>query len=147
MRSEQEMMDLIIGIAEKDERIRAVYMNGSRANPNIEKDIYQDYDIVYVVTETLSFINNKNWINLFGEIAIVQEPDWNDVKTGLSNAEKDFSQRYAWLMLFKDGNRIDLGIEIKEEAKKNYLEDKMTILLLDKDKFLPKISLPTDEEK
>ena len=59
MRNEQEMMNLIIGIAEKNERIRAVYMNGSRANPNVEKDIYQDYDIVFVVTETLSFLNDK----------------------------------------------------------------------------------------
>lgn len=33
MRSEKEMMDLILGVAQKDERIRAVYMNGSRTNP------------------------------------------------------------------------------------------------------------------
>jgi aminoglycoside 6-adenylyltransferase len=146
MRNEQEMMSLIIGIAEKDERIRAVYMNGSRTNSNVEKDNYQDYDIVFVVTETISFLNDKNWINLFGEIAIVQEPDWNDIKTGIGSGKHDFSRRYAWLMLFKDGNRIDLGIEIKEEAQKNYLTDKMTVLLLDKDGFLPKIPPPTDKE-
>ena len=50
MRSEQEMYDLILGIAKTDERIRAVYMNGSRANPNVNKDRYQDYDIVSVTT-------------------------------------------------------------------------------------------------
>ena len=32
MRSEKEMYDLILDIAKRDERIRAVYMNGSRAN-------------------------------------------------------------------------------------------------------------------
>ena len=37
MRSEQEMYDLILDIAKTDERIRAVYMNGSRANPKIKK--------------------------------------------------------------------------------------------------------------
>lgn len=52
MRNEKEMFDLIIGVAHQDERIRAVYMNGSRTNPNTPKDIFQDYDIVYVVTET-----------------------------------------------------------------------------------------------
>ena len=57
MRTEQEMFDLILSVASEDERIRAVYMNGSRTNPNAPKDIFQDYDIVYVVTETLSFIN------------------------------------------------------------------------------------------
>ena len=52
MRNEKEMMDLILGVAEKDERVRGVYMNGSRTNSNSRKDIFQDYDIVYVVSET-----------------------------------------------------------------------------------------------
>lgn len=52
MRSEQEMFDLILNTAREDKRIRAVYMNGSRTNPNAPKDIFQDYDIVYVVRET-----------------------------------------------------------------------------------------------
>ena len=146
MRTEQEMFNLILKIANHDERIRAVYMNGSRTNPNVVKDKYQDYDVVFVVTETESFLANKNWIEKFGEIAIVQEPDWNDVKTGLYGERFDFSRSYAWLMLFKDGNRIDLGIEIKEEAEKNFLKDRLTRLLLDKDDFLPKIPLPTDED-
>ncbi|MEA4823305.1 MAG: aminoglycoside 6-adenylyltransferase [Clostridiaceae bacterium] len=146
LRTEQEMFDLILEIANKDKRIRAVYMNGSRTNPNVVKDKYQDYDIVFVVTETESFLADKNWIEYFGEIAIVQEPDWNDVKTGLYEGQYDSSRRYAWLMLFKDGNRIDLSIEIKEEAEKNFIEDKLTVLLLDKDNFLPKIPFPTDED-
>ncbi len=51
MRSEQEMLDLILDTARKDERIRAVMMNGSRANPNAPRDFFQDFDIVYFVTE------------------------------------------------------------------------------------------------
>jgi aminoglycoside 6-adenylyltransferase len=39
MRSEKEMFDIILGIAKQDERIRAVYMNGSRTNLNALKDI------------------------------------------------------------------------------------------------------------
>lgn len=34
MRSEEEMFELIIATARQDERIRAVILNGSRANPN-----------------------------------------------------------------------------------------------------------------
>ena len=34
MRTEREMMELILGVAQRDERILAVYMNGSRTNPN-----------------------------------------------------------------------------------------------------------------
>ena len=146
MRAEQEMFDLILSIAKADDRVRAVYMNGSRANPNIAKDKYQDYDVVFVVTEIASFLADKNWIENFGEIAIVQEPDWNDIKTGLYEGQYDLSRHYTWLMLFKDGNRIDLTIKIKEEAEKNYLEDKLTILLLDKDNFLSNTPAPTDED-
>lgn len=146
MRNEREMMDLILGIAKTDERIRAVYMNGSRINPNAPKDQYQDYDVVFVVTETAPYLADKNWILNFGNPLIVQEPDWNDVQTGFNNETHDFSRRYAWLMLFDDGNRVDLGIEIMDEAKKNFLDDKMTILLLDKDNSLPQIPPPTDED-
>jgi hypothetical protein len=35
MRTEQEMMDLILSVAKADERIRAVSMEGSRANLRI----------------------------------------------------------------------------------------------------------------
>lgn len=67
MRTEAEMYELILNIARNDERIRAVYMNGSRTNPNVPKDIFQDYDLVYVVTDTSAFIEEKKWIDNFGE--------------------------------------------------------------------------------
>ncbi len=42
MRTEQEMYDLILKVAKEDERIRAVYIDGSRTNPNAPRDIFQD---------------------------------------------------------------------------------------------------------
>ena len=50
------MYDMLLQIAREDERIKAVYMNGSRTNRNVPKDIFQDYDIVFVVSEIKSFI-------------------------------------------------------------------------------------------
>ena len=50
MRTEQEMFDTILGFAKADDRVRAVYMNGSRTNPNVDKDKYRDYDVVFTVT-------------------------------------------------------------------------------------------------
>lgn len=142
MRPEQEMFDLILSVARTDERIRAVYMNGSRANPNIKKDKYQDYDIVYVVTETAPFLLNKNWISVFGDIAILQEPDSNDLGWGQNT---DFNRSYGWLMLFKDGNRIDLHIQVKEAMHEDYLADSLTVPLLDKDNILPTIPPSNDK--
>jgi aminoglycoside 6-adenylyltransferase len=51
MRSEQAMLELVLKVARDDERIRAVLLNGSRANPNAPRDIFQDFDIVYLVTD------------------------------------------------------------------------------------------------
>jgi aminoglycoside 6-adenylyltransferase len=142
MRTEQEMFDLILGVAEADERVRAVYMNGSRANPNVTKDKYQDYDIVFVVTETASFLADKGWISVFGDIVMVQEPDELDID--IYGIEHDFSRSYVWLMLFKDGTRIDLGIMIEEKMLEDFNDDGLTVILLDKDNLLPQIPLSND---
>ena len=40
MRGEKEIYDLIFRIGERDERIRGAYMNGSRTNPNVPRDIF-----------------------------------------------------------------------------------------------------------
>ena len=64
MRSENEMYNLILEVAKNDVRVKAVYMNGSRTNENAPKDIFQDYDIVYVVEDTKSFIEDKEWIRI-----------------------------------------------------------------------------------
>jgi aminoglycoside 6-adenylyltransferase len=116
-------------------------MGGSRTNANVKKDIYQDYDIVYVVTETESFLEDKSWISVFGDIAMLQEPDSNDCGWGI---HADYSRSYAWLILFKDGTRIDLTIQIKEKVLEEYTSDSLTIPLLDKDGILPQIPPPSD---
>ena len=139
MRTEKEMYDMLLSIADKDERIRAVYLNGSRTNPNVPQDIFQDYDVVYVVNETKSFINDKGWINLFGEILYMQYPDEHP------DYPSDKENFYGWLMQFADGNRIDLHVETITHAQQNILNDSLCKVLLDKDKYLPEIPISTDK--
>jgi aminoglycoside 6-adenylyltransferase len=64
MRSESEILELILNTARRDERVRAVIMNGSRINPNAPKDFFQDYDVVYLVTEKDSFLADPSWITM-----------------------------------------------------------------------------------
>lgn len=104
MRTEKEMLDLIINTAIEDERIRAVIMNGSRVNPNVKRDCFQDYDIMYVVNDIQSFTSNHNWIHRFGEIMIVQMPE------EMSLVQPDEDGKFPYLMQFMDGNRIDLTL-------------------------------------
>ncbi len=143
MRSEQEMMALILDTAAADERIRAVYMNGSRTNPNAPKDILQDYDVVYVVTETASFLSDPHWIDRFGARAVMLEPDKMDVIAGKT---MDFARSYAYLMQFADGNRIDLSLQTVQAALEEFGTDGLTVKLLDKDGLLPAAPAPSDAE-
>ena len=107
MRTEREMTALILGVAERDSRVRAVFMNGSRANPNAPRDIFQDYDIVYVVEETASFRAQPGWVDVFGERLVMQTPDEMDHAAGQPT---DLARCYGYLMQFADGNRIDLRL-------------------------------------
>jgi aminoglycoside 6-adenylyltransferase len=134
------MIKLILKIAEKDERIRAVGMNGSRTNPNVPKDMFQDFDIVYLVTEMDSFLRNHNWIEVFGERIIMQTPE------AMSMFSPTLGSRFSYLMQFTDGNRIDLTLIPLNEKDKYCIEDKLTFILMDKDNYLPAIPAPTDED-
>jgi aminoglycoside 6-adenylyltransferase len=138
MRSEHEMLDLIIGTAQNDERIRAVMMNGSRANPNAPRDIFQDFDIVYFVSEVSSFINDPTWVDHFGERMIMQLPDT------MQDPPPQNEAGFTYLMQFMDGNRIDLGLS--PIARLAELEpDSQTILLLDKDGLFQPFPSPSDQ--
>lgn len=135
------MYDLIIGTAKADERVRAVYMNGSRTNPNVPSDIFQDYDVVYVVTENKPFYEDKNWIDVFGERLYMQIPYELDKSVGM---DVDFDKCYAWLIQLADGNRIDLTV--RPVRCSGVTDDKLCRILLDKDGILPAIPEPTDED-
>ncbi|MBD5463687.1 MAG: aminoglycoside 6-adenylyltransferase [Lachnospiraceae bacterium] len=140
MRSETEMNQLFMDIANEDRRILAVYMNGSRTNKNVPKDIFQDYDVVFVVIETKPFIEDKNWICKFGNVLYMQYPDEHP------DFPSDKENFYGWLMQFDDGNRIDLHVESAAHAKEHICDDKLCRILLDKEHILPKIPDSTDED-
>ena len=127
MRSERQMFELILETAKDDERIRAVVMNGSRANPAAPRDLFQDFDIVYIVTDVAPFRKNLAWIERFGEMMILQMPD---------DMQETPPQEgpFAYLMQFMDGNRIDLGLFTLAQWKQQERDrDSLSILLLDKD--------------
>lgn len=140
MRDEKTIYEMILNLAKADDRILAVYMNGSRTNPNVPGDIFQDYDIVYVVRETGSFIADKDWIHRFGRILYMQYPDESP------NYPSDKENSYGYLMQFEDGVRIDLTVQTLCFAKEHIHEDKLCRILLDKGKFLPAVPEATDED-
>lgn len=102
MRTETEMLDLILQIA-KTLQVKAVAMSGSRTNPKAPKDEFQDYDVVYVVDDLDNLTSDLSWLDLFGKRIIEQEVG--------------FGHRRLFLMLFEDGNRIDLTLCPKDHIQ------------------------------
>ncbi|KKO52682.1 aminoglycoside 6-adenylyltransferase [Paenibacillus sp. DMB20] len=139
MRSEKEMLNVILEVAERDERIRAVTLEGSRTNPNVPKDMFQDYDIAFHVTDMESYINEPGWIDVFGERIILQTPE------AMSMFPPELGGWFSYLMLFTDGNRIDLTLIPLDEKDDYREENKPMTVLLDKDNVLFDVPPPTDE--
>ena len=101
-RSQAQMLKLILQVA-KNIQVKAVAMSGSRTNQNAPKDEFQDYDVVYVVDDFDNLMSDLSWLDYFGKRIIEQEVV--------------LDHRRLYLMLFKDGNRIDLTLCPKEHIK------------------------------
>lgn len=131
MRNKSEIMNLILKFANKNEDVRAVTLNGSRANPDALVDVYSDFDIEYYVTDVRKFTLDKEWIRVFGEILIVQCPsDWYD------NPYNYHSQdTFVYLMQFADGNRIDLSVVSLSNIDQEKDNTEPRQVLLNKDSF------------
>ena len=120
MRTESEMLNLILQIA-KNLQVEAVAMSGSRTCPNVPKDEFQDYDVVYIVNDLDNLTSDLSWLNQFGKRIIEQE-------VSLGN-------RRIYLMLFEDGNRIDLTLCPKEHIQE-WVDSEVGFTVLEDEKGL-----------
>ena len=120
MRTDHEILDLILQIAKKLQ-VDAEALSGSRTNQKVQTDEFQDYDVVYVVDDLDTLTRDLSWLDQFGTRIIEQH--------------NILGNRHLYLMLFEDGNRIDLTLCPKDhmqewvdsEAVFTVLEDKKGI--------------------
>lgn len=94
-RSQEQMLRLISQTA-KTLQVEAVAMSGSRTDTKAPKDEFQDYDVVYVVDDLDNLTSDLAWLDQFGTRIIEQH--------------NVLGNRRLYLMLFEDGNRIDLTL-------------------------------------
>ena len=114
------MLNLILQIAKKIQ-VDAVALSGSRTDGQAPKDKFQDYDVFYVVEDLDTLTRDLAWLDQFGTRIIEQH--------------NILGNRRLYLMLFEDGNRIDLTLCPKDhinewvdsEAGFTVLEDKKGI--------------------
>ena len=116
MRSQSEMMELILSKA-KDERILLITQEGSRNTD--EADVFSDYDITYFVEDVNDF--DDTFIRDFGDIMILQKPE----------AMPCLKHARTYLMMFQDGNRIDLKIAPLSDLQE-YLREENVHVIIDK---------------
>ena len=131
-------MALILGLAEADDRIRVVVMNGSRVNPNVARDPFQDYDIATFVTDVEPFRNEGYVVPHFGEVMVVEQPLYGPWPP----ADADGSYHNYNIQLL-DGNRIDLSFSHVDTLEDD-LADSLTAVLLDKDGRIPYFPPPNE---
>ncbi|MBZ4191840.1 aminoglycoside 6-adenylyltransferase [Niabella beijingensis] len=139
-RSEAEMKELIMEVA-TDPRILAVLQDGSRSNPNVRPDIFQDYDIIYVVSELHSFLQDHSWVDVFGEQMIMQLPEDMELYPPTPELEGAFS----YLLQFRDGNRIDLTMAPIERLGQ-FTSDSLCKVLWDKTGIFSNNPLPPSSD-
>ena len=94
-RSQEQMLRLISQTGQTLQ-VAAVALSGSRTDTKAPKDEFQDYDVVYVVDDIDNLTSDLSWLDQFGKRIIEQE-----VTLG---------HRRLYLMIFEDGNRIDLTL-------------------------------------
>lgn len=102
MRTETEILNLLLQVA-KTLKVEAVALSGSRAEGQAPKDEFQDYDVVYVVDDLDTLTRDLAWLHQFGTRNIEQH--------------NILGNRRLYLMLFEDGNRIDLTLCPKEHIQ------------------------------
>ena len=129
MRTETEMMNLILQIAESL-KVDAVALSGSRTDTKAPKDEFQDYDVVYVVDDLDTLTRDLAWLDQFGTRIIEQH--------------NILGNRRLYLMLFEDGNRIDLTLCPKDHIQE-WLESEADFTVLEDTKGLFETYSPSPE--
>ena len=126
MRTETEMMNLILQIAESL-KIDAVALSDSRTNDQAPKDEFRDYDVVYIVDDLDTLTRDLAWLHQFGTRNIEQH--------------NILGNRRLYLMLFEDGNRIDLTLCPKEHIQE-WVDSEAGFTVLKDEKGLFEAYLP-----
>lgn len=134
MRSEKEVLDAVIRFAQRDKNVKAVILNGSRANPNAPRDFMMDYDVAFYVEElalTKEYIKNQCWIKEFGDLVVMQH-NW------FSGGE------HIFLLQYDDSVRIDLSFHDIRKVHREKAADSLSVVIYDPENRIGEIP-PPDE--
>lgn len=139
----QDMTAEIVQWASEKDAVRAVLMTSTRAVPGAPRDILSDYDIILILKTLEPFVNDRSWLEDFGETLVVYwDPIYPDPQYGIdicanvtqyaSGLKIDFT---LWpVALFR---KIAAAPELTAELDAGYR------ILLDKDHLTDRMRPPT----
>lgn len=142
MKIRDEKLENIIAWAKNNADVRATLLTSSLVNPLAPVDDLSDLDIEFVFENNEKYVENKSWLNDFGNpIAMIEED------------EICFDGKHAMKMvLYEDGVKVDFKLFSKtkfcEEVNQQYLPEDWDIgyeILIDKDELTKDMKKPSYE--
>lgn len=142
MKIRDEKLENIIAWAKNNADVRATLLTSSLVNPLAPVDDLSDLDIEFVFENNEKYVENKSWLNDFGNpIAMIEED------------ETCFDGKHAMKMvLYEDGVKVDFKLFSKtkfcEEVNQQDLPEDWDIgyeILIDKDELTKDMKKPSYE--
>jgi len=121
----EQVLEHLTSVAKQREDVRVLVLNGSLVNPNVSTDRFQDVDVTCFVEDVTAFIEDCAWMVPLGDVLIMQTPD--EVPGG------DEYERFAFLVQFAAGHRVDLTVRPLRDVQGAIQADSLSLVLIDKD--------------
>ncbi|WP_214742279.1 MULTISPECIES: aminoglycoside 6-adenylyltransferase [unclassified Exiguobacterium] len=119
---QEQIIEQLVAFAKENDQIRTVVLNGSLVNPSTRPDLYQDVDLAFYVKDVQAVAADRSWIDIFGEILIMQTPETAD------------SERHVtFLVQYVGGHRIDLTIRSVDQLEGMLEADSLSQIIFDRD--------------
>lgn len=121
--------------------VRAMILTSTRAIPNAEVDAYSDYDVIVVVDEVQSMVDEAGWLADFGEVLITY---WDPVRVNPATGAVSVGS----ITYYVDGLKIDFSLWSRQQlsdviAGTNDEFDAGYRVLVDKEFLVVGLPLPT----
>lgn len=121
----ERVLERLREFVSRDDNVRVFVLNGSLANPDVQRDRYQDVDVTCFVEDVNAFIEDRSWMGPLGDVLIMQTPD--EIP-----GHADY-ERFAFLVQFAAGHRVDLTVRPLEAVAATLAADSLSLVLIDKD--------------
>jgi aminoglycoside 6-adenylyltransferase len=135
----------LIRWGQEQQAVRAVLLTGSRANPDASPDAWSDYDLVLVVEDVHPFLEDRAWLQGFGQVLVAY---WDPIRPVPDFADLE---QVSNVVLFQDGLKIDFTVWpvelLPRLARSPALPANLDLgyaVLVDKDRLTASIRAPTN---